>query len=147
MVEGVTDGDLGDFLRAQNRDLTRRRRMIWEIMCGGGRLTAGQITEKALGRDPGIDRLTVERALNLFADMGLALRTEPGDGTQPRWEIVHLGKQFHLICDSCGDTRHHSGVLADKIQAHVADRYAFSTTRISLRVHGVCGRCSADPQP
>lgn len=91
MVQEVTGGDLGDLLRAQNRHLTRRRRMIWEILSGGRQLTAGQITEKARRRDPGIDRLTVERTLNLFADMGSALRTEPGDGTESRWEIVHLG--------------------------------------------------------
>ena len=144
MVQEVDNGDLGDFLRAQNRQLTERRRTIWAIMClGGGQLTAGQITEKARRRDPDIDRATVDRALNLFADMGAALQTDTYREAEPRWEIVHRGEHFHLTCELCGDIRHYTGVLAESVRNHLADRYAFSATRMDLRVLGVCQRCGS----
>ena len=144
MVRGVRYGDLGDFLRAQNQQLTERRRTIWAIMCsGGGQLTAGQITEKARRRDPDIDRTTVDRALNLFADMGSALQTPTDQESEPRWEIVHRGEHFHLTCELCGDIRHHTGVLADKARTHLADRYGFSATHMDLQVFGVCRLCAA----
>ncbi len=147
MVRGVKYGDLGDFLRAQNQQLTERRRTIWAIMCsGGGQLTAGQITEKARGRDPGIDPTTVDRALNLFADMGLALQTLTDQGEEPRWEIVHRGEHFHLTCELCGDIRHHTGVLAENVRNHLAERYAFSATHMDLQVFGVCQRCRSGPE-
>ncbi|MDE0231338.1 MAG: transcriptional repressor [bacterium] len=144
MVRGVKYGDLGDFLRAQNQQLTERRRTIWAIMCtGGGQLTAEQITEKARRRDPGIDRTTVDRTLNLFADMGSALQTPAEQEREPRWEIVHRGEHFHLTCELCGDIRHHTGVLAENVRTHLADRYAFSATQMNLEVLGVCGRCGS----
>lgn len=147
MVRGVRYGDLGDFLRAQNQQLTERRRTIWAIMCSeGGQLTAGQITEKARRRDPDIDQATVERALNLFADMGSAHQTPAGQEREPRWEIVNRGEHFRLTCELCGDIRHHAGVLAEKVRDHLDQRYAFSAIRMDLQVFGVCRRCSSGPE-
>ena len=110
---------------------------------GGGHLTAGQITEEARRRDPDIDRATVDRALNLFADMGAALQTDTYREAEPRWEIVHRGEHFHLTCELCGDIRHYTGVLAESVRNHLANRYAFSATRMDLRVLGVCQRCGS----
>ena len=147
MVRGVNYGDLGDFLRAENRQLTEGRRTIWAIMCTGqGQLTAEQITAKARRRDPMIDRAAVDRALNLFADMGLALQTPSDQDEEHRWEIVHRGEHFHLTCELCGDVRHHTGVLAERVRDHLAEKYAFSAAHMDLQVFGVCQRCGSGPE-
>lgn len=135
------------FLRAQNQQLTERRRTIWAIMCSeGGQLTAGQVTEKTRRRDPDIDRATVDRALNLFADMGSALQTPAGQEGEPRWEIVDRGEHVHPTCELCGDIRRHTGVLAERVRDHLAERYAFSATQMGLKVFGVCQRCGTGPE-
>lgn len=89
----------------------------------------------------------MERALSLFSAMGLAHQADDRDDGDSRWEIVHRGEHFHLTCESCGETRHHTDVLAEQIRSHLSTEYSFLPARIDLEVFGTCRKCQISKAP
>lgn len=136
--------DLGQYLHAAGHRLTTPRRLVWEVLeNAAGHLTAEQVAEQVRRRDERVNLASVYRSLALFAAIGLARESNLGPEGPARWEPAHPDDEFHLICDSCGEVRHHGGSLVDDVRAHLASDHGFTASTIDLSVRGICGRCRA----
>src|SRR3954468_16855738 len=87
-------------LRARGLRATPQRLAVHGALHALGRhATAEEVLERVHGSVPGVSLPTVYAALELMADLGLALRVHGGRAVRydPRAEPHH-----HLLCEGCG---------------------------------------------
>jgi Fur family ferric uptake transcriptional regulator len=124
---------------------TKPRRLVFEILAGGGPLTIVDIANKVSDR---IDRVSVYRTIDLFEKLGIIHRVNVG------WKYkLELSDQFvshhhHLSCTSCGrvidieDEKH-----IDSFISQVAERFEFQPKHHQFEIEGLCRQCQAKQLP
>src|SRR4051812_16596234 len=99
MVSAAPD-DIRSTLRGHGLRATPQRLAVHGALRAIGRhATAEEVLDRVHGSVPGVSLPTVYAALELMADLGLALRVHGGRAVRydPRAEPHH-----HLLCQSCG---------------------------------------------
>ena len=132
--------DLRAALRSRGMRVTPQRLAVHAALQALGRhATAEEVLDRVHGTVPGVSLPTVYAALELLADLGLALRVHAGRAVRydPRSEAHH-----HLVCTSCGavtdlDADVELGPAIDRARALGAE-----TSGAEVTVRGLCAACA-----
>ena len=88
----------------------------------------------------GIDRVTVFRILNIFAEKGLIRKLEFGEG-KARYEVASNSDHHHLVCEFCGSIQDFKDTIVPKMEQAIALEHGFLIKGHSLEFFGVCKKC------
>ena len=133
--------DVAALLRRRHLRLTPQRRAVVAALAEvEGHVTAAQLVERCLRRDPEFVPSTVYRTLDLLEDLGLITHIHDADGHeefQPAAEAPHA----HLICRECGATREVGGDELGDFLGQIHRRHHFDVDLSHLAIFGRCEGC------
>ncbi len=128
-------------LRRRHLRLTPQRRAVVAALGEfQGHVTAAQLVERCLQKDPEFVPSTVYRTLDVLEDLGLISHIHDADGHeafQPAEESPHV----HLICRVCGATQEISGDELGDFIGLLHRRHGFDVDLSHLAIFGRCVRC------
>jgi len=145
MISGDTFEQAREHLRRNGQDPTLNRILVLCALAESDHpLTARQVHERVLAEHK-LNKVTVYRILDLFADTGVANRISSGDRSflycaRPgRWRQGHI----HFHCTSCGQVQclDKEGLPFDANA--LADALPMDVENIELRLDGICLKCKA----
>lgn len=122
---------------------TRQRDLILQtFLATTTHLSTDELYQLLRRDNPGIGYATVHRTLKLFAESGIAIERNFGDG-QTRYELTD-GEEHHdhLICTSCGRIIEFEDPKIEQLQAEIASRHGFEIVDHRLELFGFCAECS-----
>lgn len=92
---------------------------------------------------PSVDRTSVYRALELFAELGITTTTIRG--WTPFTELAEPFKphHHHLVCDVCGKHQSITDPELETILKAIAAHASFQLTAHTVELSGVCAKCQA----
>lgn len=127
---------------------TDQRRLILDtLMSVNGHVTVPSLLELVRQLDPGVGLTTVHRAMKLFVESGVVDEHEFGDGFT-HFELVEANAHHdHLVCTACGGISEFEEPLIERLQARVAERYAFTIVHHRHVLYGLCAQCQDRPSP
>jgi Fur family transcriptional regulator, ferric uptake regulator len=133
--------DVAALLRRRHLRLTPQRRAVVAALSEfEGHVTAAQLVERCVQRDPEFVPSTVYRTLDLLEDLGLISHIHSVDGHeefQPAAEAPHA----HLICRKCGATREVGGGELGDFLVQIHRRHHFDVDLSHLAIFGQCEDC------
>ncbi len=139
----ATRPNVSDVLREHGYRLTRPRQVVWEVLRdAGGHLTAEEVAERVEEVSAGVNLASVYRSLALLVELDLVRESRLGEGGAARWELAHPDEHFHLVCERCGEVRHHAGDLVEQVRAHLDAEHGFVARSVDLVVSGRCEACA-----
>lgn len=131
------------FIRKKGLKLTsQRRRILKRIYATHRHFTAEEAHEWfRRGRDD-VSRATVYRTLTLLVEGGFLDQLDLGGDTK-RYEHM-LGREHHdhLLCTRCGTVVEFQESRIETLQDEVAAKHGFRIASHSLRLFGLCRKCS-----
>ena len=134
--------DVAEQLRRRHLRLTPQRRAVVAALADfEGHVTASQLVERCLERDPEFVPSTVYRTLDVLEELGLVTHIHDADGReafQPAAEQPHA----HLICRGCGAAWEISGSELDELAARLRERHRFDVDLSHLAIFGRCESCA-----
>lgn len=92
--------------------------------------------------DANVGQTTVYRTLKLLTDAGLAREVRLGDGRTYYEHHFDHAHHDHMICTECGEVIEFFSAEIERLQDEMADKYNFKPTHHSLRILGICKKCS-----
>jgi len=138
-------GAVGEALRRQGKRMTSQRALLLQIIAESDEhLDAEEIHRRAHRRGAGLSLSTVYRTLSVLAGMGL-LRELHFDEEHHHYEPA-LGEHYHLFCLRCGHVSEYWPPDGGRRLRQVAGECGFDLVSARLELHGICGRCRAEPQ-
>ena len=131
-----------EFLRNKGLKNTNQRMTILETFLKSKSHYSTEDLYLKLRKDhPKIGYATVHRTLKLFAESGIAIELNFGDG-QTRFEPLHAEEHHdHLVCTRCGSIIEFEEPRIEKLQEEVAARYDFKIESHRHELYGLCPRC------
>ena len=141
MLGAAPTSDLRAALRARGMRVTPQRLAVHAALRDLGRhATAEEVLEQVHGRVPGVSLPTVHAALELLADLGLALRVHAGRAVRydPRAEAHH-----HLVCTACGTVTDLDATVELAPALDRARSLGAQTAGAEVIVRGLCADCAA----
>lgn len=135
---------LREHITRHNLKHTRQRELILETFLKiGGHVSAEELYNKVVRRDPSIGLATVYRTLGLLCECGIAQQQEFGEG-RTRFEIVHEYQHHdHLICTKCGRIIEFENCNIERLQEKVAKDNQFTIYTHKLEIYGLCSECKS----
>lgn len=131
---------------AQRKGLksTNQRTLILKTFLGSSsHFSTEDLYLKLRKKHPKIGYATVHRALKLFAECGIAIELDFGDG-QTRYEPLRLGQHHdHLVCTECGAIIEFTEPRIEALQDEVATQHGFKIERHRHELYGICLKCTA----
>jgi len=124
--------------------MTRQRRIILAIIeLATQHMNASQILRKATKLDPGINRVTVYRTLNLLKRYGPvdALGVLPTVGSRHLCEQRPQRDHLHMTCLRCGKVQELESELLDRVKSNVERGSQFHIIVTRLEIGGYCEGC------
>jgi Fur family ferric uptake transcriptional regulator len=85
-------------------------------------------------KDRSIDRSTVYRTLDVFAELGLIVSADTGIGEKV-YEIAKPEPQHHLVCKKCGKEREIDNTVMQRLFGVIEEKYRFA---INMDQYGPC---------
>ena len=147
-TERFKDEDYRKVIRAMGLKITGQRLLILgclhdsEAKSGERHVTAQELFEKVIKKDPNVGFATVYRFLRDLADKNFV--TEVRMGKQPsRYEMTTKDHHDHLTCTQCGKICEFENKKIEKLQIQVAEYFGFKLTNHVLELFGVCPSCQA----
>ena len=137
---------LSEELTARGVRLTAQRRLLIEIIQNArAHLDAAGLLEIARQTDPGIDRATVYRTLELLKKSGLVdeLDLMHIKGEKHYYEVKTRREHIHLACFSCGRIDEYTSLLFEKLKREIAAQTGFTVQVARLELGGRCRFCGA----
>ena len=129
-----------EIIRAAGYRVTPQRTLILDAVCqGSGHTSLGEIYARTRALDPGINRSTVYRALDLFVRLGLAVSAEIGGETF--YEIARPRPHHHLVCERCGGITEISHDAVRGLAEIVEREQGFKVRQDHLVIRGLCAKC------
>lgn len=130
------------------RMTAQRRVLIGVIQDAEEHLDAAALLERAREREPGIDRATVYRTIELLKKLRLVdeLDLMHLNGEKHYYEAKTRRDHLHLACFQCGRIEEFSSSLFEKLQEEIAARTGFAIRVIRLEAGGICWACNAARQ-
>lgn len=125
-------------LKDNNTSVTKVRRAIFTALSEADKpLKNGQVATLV----PSVDRASVYRTLELFAQLGITTTTIRG--WTPFTELAEPFKQHHhhIICEQCGKVVEIENDTLEDVLNIVAARHDFSLTKHIVELTGLCGSC------
>ena len=123
--------------------LTRQREaVVNEIFGGTGHFEAEEIVQRLKRNRTRVSRATVYRTLELLLECQLVERLELGR-TGSYYEHVQLGEHHdHFICTRCGNVIEFHNDKLENTLAEICNNFGIAETHHSLRIFGLCSKCS-----
>ena len=138
---GLDWADVASLLRRRHLRLTPQRRAVVAALAEfEGHVTAAQLVERCLEKDPAFVPSTVYRTLDVLEELGLVTHIHGADGHeafQPAVEAPHA----HLICRNCGSAREIPAADLDDFIRMLRRRHAFEVDVSHLAIFGRCTGC------
>jgi Fur family ferric uptake transcriptional regulator len=134
-----------DELTSKGVRLTAQRRVLVEIIQGATEhLDAGAILEEARKREPGIDRATVYRTIDLLKKLRLVdeLDLMHLNGEKHYYEVRTRRDHLHMACFQCGQIEEFATPLFEELREEISRESGFQIQVVRLEVGGRCSRCS-----
>lgn len=131
-----------DYLRKQGLKNTSQRMTILESFLNSkSHYSTEDLYLELRRKHPKIGYATVHRTLKLFAECGIAIELNFGDG-QTRYEPLNADQHHdHLICTSCGKIIEFTEPRIEKLQEQVASQYHFVINSHRHELYGLCSEC------
>ena len=131
-----------EFIARKGLKSTRQRDVILDAFLSSERhMSIEELYLKLRSRHPNIGYATVYRTLKLFAEAGIALEIQFGDG-QTRYEHLAEGEHHdHLVCTLCGAITEFRNDTIEKLQDEIAEGYGFIIETHKLELYGRCAKC------
>jgi Fur family ferric uptake transcriptional regulator len=106
-------------------------------------LDAATLLEIARKQDPGIDRATVYRTINLLKTSGLIdeLDLMHIEGEKHFYEAKTNRDHCHMACFQCGAIMEYASPSFEKLKSEIAQESGFQIRVVRLEVGGLCRRC------
>lgn len=134
-------------LTAKGVRMTAQRRALIEVIQGASRhLDAASLLALAREREPGIDRATVYRTIELLKKLRLVdeLDLMHLEGEKHYYEVRTRQDHLHLACLRCGRIEEYSSDLFEGLKAEIARQTGFTIRVTRLEVGGICRACVAE---
>ena len=131
-----------EHLRRQGLKSTSQRDDIAHVFFASHRHISVEELYNAVKRvNPRIGYATVYRTMKLLTECGLAVERHFRDA-EARYESVAEGRHHdHLICEGCGKIVEFEDQRIDALQAELAQRFGFQSTRRKMELYGRCRAC------
>jgi Fur family transcriptional regulator, ferric uptake regulator len=142
-----TPGRLQAELMSHGLRMTRQRRTILRVVeTANVHLDASQILRKARKIDPGIDRVTVYRTLNLLKRHGLIdeLDLMHLQGEKHFYERRPARDHLHMACLRCGRIMEFESNLFERLKGQIQRECRFHIVVTRLEMGGYCAKCTGD---
>lgn len=139
-----TPGYLQAELMSRGLRLTHQRKTIVGVVeTAKQHLDATEILRQARKLDPGIDRVTVYRTLNLLKRHGLVdeLDLMHMQGEKHFYERRPHRDHIHLACLRCGKIAEFESDLFDRLKGQIQRECNFHIVVSRLEVGGYCAQC------
>ena len=139
-------GRLQAALVSRGLRLTHQRRTILGVVeTAQQHLDATQILQQARKIDPGIDRVTVYRTLNLLKRHGLIdeLDLMHMQGEKHYYERRPQRDHIHMACLRCGKIIELESDLFDRLKGQIQRDCRFRIVVSRLEIGGYCAECRA----
>ncbi len=132
-----------EYLRRKGLKNTKQRMTILEAFQGSKFHYSTEELYLELRKDhPKIGYATVHRTLKLFAECGIAIELNFGDG-QSRFEPLNENQHHdHLVCTNCGLIIEFMEPRIENLQGQVAARYDFKIESHRHELYGLCSNCA-----
>lgn len=124
--------------------LTAQRRVLIETMQEAEEhLDASSLLALARKREPGIDRATVYRTIEMLKKLGLVdeLDLMHLNGEKHYYEVKTRRDHLHLACFQCGRIEEFSSPLFEQLKSELATQLGFEVRVTRLEVGGRCRAC------
>jgi Fur family transcriptional regulator, ferric uptake regulator len=135
-----------DELVSKGIRLTAQRRALIEVIQEAREhLDAGSLLELARKREPGIDRATVYRTIELLKRLRLIdeLDLMHLEGEKHYYEVKTKHDHLHLACFRCGRIEEFSSPLFERLKGEILKQAGFTIRVARLEVGGNCRACAA----
>ena len=130
-----------ELFHAKGYRLTRQRQAILDALCQSGKhATVGEIYYRAKTLDPGIDRSTIYRSLDVFVGLGLVIRGDDVNGERV-FELMREEHHHHLICKECGQDIEADTEVVEDFYKQLHEQYNYEVKMDHLIVFGTCSSC------
>ena len=131
-----------EYVRRKGLKNTSQRMIILETFLGSKSHYSTEDLYLKLRKDhPKIGYATVHRTLKLFAECGIALELNFGDG-QARFEPLNADQHHdHLVCTECGLIIEFTEPQIEKLQEQVAAQHNFKIESHRHELYGLCSSC------
>lgn len=127
------------------RMTAQRRALIEVIQEAKEHLDAASLLALARRREPGIDRATVYRTIELLKKLRLIdeLDLMHLEGEKHYYEVKTRREHLHLACFRCGRIEEFSTALFEQLKDEIARQAGFAIRIARLEVGGNCRACAA----
>jgi Fur family transcriptional regulator, ferric uptake regulator len=135
-----------DELTARGVRITAQRRALVEVIQQTREhLDAASLLEQARRREPGVNRATVYRTIELLKKMRLIdeLDLMHLNGEKHYYEAKSRGDHIHLACFDCGCIQEFVSPSFDRLKREIARETGFELRVTRLEVGGRCANCCA----
>ena len=122
----------------------QRRALIETIQEATTHLDAAGLLKLARERDPGINRATVYRTIELLKNLGMIdeLDLMHLDGEKHYYEVRTEQNHLHLACFGCGKIIEFATPAFESLKQEIAAKNDFEIQVIRLEVGGYCIACA-----
>jgi len=138
---------LKDVLGEKGYKITTQRRVVYEVLAENENehLSPEEIYELIKDKYPEMGMATIYRTLQLFEEIGLAIRLNFDDGCG-RYEILSphsldAHQHHHLICDNCGKIIEVKEDLMNSLEEIIEKQYNFEIKNHMVKFTGICSDC------
>jgi len=123
----------------------QRRALIETIQEATTHLDAESLLKQACEREPGINRATVYRTIELLKKLGMIdeLDLMHLDGEKHYYEVRTKQDHLHLACFECGKIIEFATPAFERLKQEIAAANQFEIQVIRLEAGGLCGACAA----
>ena len=139
--KGRRSQEASDALRERGYRITPQRMLILDVLRASDRhISAEEIYAQVYDEYPHINISTVYRTLELLTSLGLATRTDLGEG-RVRYHHAEKGQHHHLVCENCGAIVDVDESLFLPLKTALIEKYQFKANISHLAIFGRCSRC------
>ncbi len=132
-------------LKENNYKLTDQRRIVFEVFLANEdeHMTAEEIYQHIIVKNPGIGLATVYRNVQLLSELKILEKLTLDDGFT-RYELAlsdENHRHHHLICNNCGKVIEVREDLMESIEKIFYENYGFLVSDHQTKFFGLCEDC------
>ena len=140
-MDSAQESRLKDAIRSTGRRVTPQRLVLLQALQRLGRhASADEVMREAAPRLPGLSLPTVYATLDLFDELGVARRVDPGAG--PALYDPRTDGHGHFVCNRCGRVLDLDGEVDTAALAGAAHSAGMRVDGAQVLLNGLCDRCS-----
>ena len=122
-------------------EVTRARTAIYELLqTSTSPLSVDSISEKLKQKKIEINRSTIFRTINTFAEKNVIRKLEFDEG-KFRYELFDLPHHHHLLCTKCGKMIQIVDCQIDNLEEKFSRVFNFKIVKHKLEFLGICDQC------